>query len=118
MRITLATLATPTDTSDLHEFALNDMSELYETRVFASADAAVAWGQSAVDTENNERATWEEAAYADEWRLALALDTTEDRPNGTPNSVRFVWWTPAGTMGTSEPSNAYCLRIWEQEIGI
>jgi hypothetical protein len=112
MKITLATLATPTDTSELYEFALNDMAELYETMAFASPDAAIAWAQTKVNEHNAQFCDEDEA----EFRCSFALDVTEDRPMGTPKAVRFVWWTPSGEMGTSEPNGAFCLRIWEQEI--
>lgn len=98
----LATLATPTDTSDLYEFSLQDMSQLYETKLFRTEEAAIAWAHARVEEEN--RFTWN--SETEEWAVYHG-ERTEQRPDGP---VRFLFWTKdAGDK--VYPESSFVLRI-------
>lgn len=117
MRIVLATLATPTQTSELYDHTISDMSEFYATRAFHCVADAIAWAQEQVDSHNEMWLDDEE-----EFRAIRTHSRTEKRPNLDANAVSptkdhlFVFWAPAGDIESGNTEDSFCLHIWEQDL--
>lgn len=104
MKIYLATLATPTLTSELYEFSIGDLCEIYDTKAFTTFDEAKAWGHGRVIQQESEM--------------------SEDDPDYETSSIRAeyqdkrgFWWIVWSTDEDCNPEYSYALKIWEEELG-
>lgn len=115
MRIFLATLATPTYTSELYEFSIRDMAELYETRAFLSEDDAIAWAQTEIGLANAQIGL--EIDAGDEMPFEQVFDHHDTTLVGA-NTVeaRFVYWNQKGDIEDGNTDDSFCLRIWPQDV--
>ena len=54
MKIVLATLAQPTYTSELYDWSLRDLADLFETKAFATQEEALGWATTEILQRNEE----------------------------------------------------------------
>ena len=116
--IFLATLATPTLTSELYEFSIRDMAELYETKAFLSQEAAIAWGQATIDEHNEARRREDEEFGEDHEPFELVWDHTDapNKPEELGPEARCLFWNQKGDVEDGNTDDMFCLRVWSQTI--
>ena len=118
MKIVLATLAQPTYTSELYDWSLRDLADLFETKAFATQEEALSWATAEILQRNEEIAkeNVECAAFREEDEEPTHLfevcnDTME------PDGTRVVLWTEEGDPDAGTPDASYVLIMREVEVG-
>jgi hypothetical protein len=112
MRIYLATLATPTYTSELYEFSIRDLAEMYVTKAFGDRESAVEWAKGEVirmETENADDDQEYETAH-------LISETSEQRAISVSAETENITWIVWSHDDNASPEESYAAKIWEQEL--
>lgn len=121
MQVFIATLATPTITSELYGDTLLDLAQMYATKPFSSEEKALEWATKIIKDEH-------EAELAEELKLGIPPieSEVEEFKLLTTHSYSFAhrdgkfWiWTPNGE-DDGEPQSSekigYCLIVEVHEI--
>lgn len=119
MKIVLATLATPTITSELYDFTLGDLADMYDTRAFLTEAEAIAWAEERIEVEYKSYIDSIGPENADEEGYQYVR--MEDSQVEIEDVVRkYCYWAQGGlesnlTIGFEKIG--FVLYMREQEIG-
>jgi len=102
----IATLVYPTETSELYEFTIGELTALYPSKAFASEEAAMAWAEAKVKEMEDEEAEYDEQALKYEHQQEGHSETGE---YNTP--TKWKMWSQGPEF---LPFNSFCVHIQKQ----
>lgn len=106
MKLFLATLVEPTNTTELYEWSSNELTQLFTTKIFSSIESATKWATGCVDAEN---ASLRECGEDEEDLYRLIR--TEDIDAG-----KILWWSTHSDIEDSCTEDTFCLRVVESVV--